>query len=60
MTASVPLLLAVEQMRYFYDPDHEPSMGLLRRVLSGSLLGDAEWEDEEEAWVDDDEEWFDT
>jgi tetratricopeptide (TPR) repeat protein len=54
-----PLLLAVEQMRYFYDPDHEPSIGLLRRMLRGSLLGDAEWDDDEEEWVDDDEEWFD-
>jgi hypothetical protein len=31
----------------------------LRRVLSGSLLGDAEWDDDEEEWVDDGEEWFD-
>jgi tetratricopeptide (TPR) repeat protein len=54
-----PLLLAVEQMRYFYDPDHEPSLGLLRRMLRGPLLGDAEWDDDEEEWVDDDEEWFD-
>jgi tetratricopeptide (TPR) repeat protein len=54
-----PLLLAVEQMRYFYDPDHEPSLGLLRRMLRDPLLGDAEWDDDEEEWVDDDEEWFD-
>lgn len=57
-TNAVPLLVAVEQMRYFYDPEHEPSLGILRRAMRGPLLGDVEWDDDEE-WIDDDEGWFD-
>jgi tetratricopeptide (TPR) repeat protein len=45
------LLMAVEELRTFYDPKHGPSLGFLRRMLRGATFEDDEW-------LDDDEEWF--
>jgi tetratricopeptide (TPR) repeat protein len=45
------LLMAVEEVRFLYDPDHGPPLDFIRR-----MMGPAFFDDDDE--FDDDEEWF--
>jgi tetratricopeptide (TPR) repeat protein len=45
------VLMAVEEVRFMYDPDHGPPLDFLRRIMGTTFFDD---EDE----FDDDEEWF--
>jgi tetratricopeptide (TPR) repeat protein len=50
-TNNEAVLMAVEEMRFLYDPDRGPSLNLLRRMMAGTLFDDDDV-------FDDDEEWF--
>jgi tetratricopeptide (TPR) repeat protein len=56
-TNNETVLMAVEEMRFHYDPERGPGLGLLRRMLTGPMFDDHEWVDDDD-WLDDDEEWF--
>ncbi len=44
------VLLALEEIRLFYDPSHVPSLGLLRHMLEGAMFDDDAWPDDGEEW----------